>query len=606
MRTRILGAVVALGAVLAQPSRAGVVYDPNGYGTGRPTSPVYRSPQGICVSPDGRQAWVANATSNTVSVIDVASRTVVREIPVGERPYACAFSPDGSWVYVSCSWAHRVDVIDAGKGATVRSIPTAEEPNAVVPSRDGRRLYVCNVIAETVSVIDTKTGLTQCQVPVGAQPRFLAETPDGSRLLVSNSLSRSVSFIDAAACAVVERRDLGRSSMLRQIACTSDGRWAFVANLVSHDDMPTLQIERGWIHSNGFTVMDLTRPGHRVTMLLDHLLEGAANPTGLVLSPDDRKLYVTLAGVHEVAIVDVAGCLALAAETRTPEDVRRLQENVEVLESRHIARRVPAGGLGPRSIAYCGATGELLVANYFSDSVSVLDPGTGALRAVIPLGPPQEMTLWRKGELYSCDARLCYQHWYSCSSCHQEDGTEDGLNWDLANDGIGNPKNAKDLLNAHDTPPAMWGAVRADMDDGIGGGQRFLGFVSTPDRQEALSAYFGNPEWAPNPFRGRNPVAEARGKRVFASAGCVLCHPSPLLTDLKVHDLGFGTPDDYRSRFDTPSLRGCYRTAPYLHDGRAGTLLSIFTEHNPNNLHGRTRGLSAQELDDLVAYLKTL
>ncbi|MFV2070468.1 MAG: hypothetical protein ACC645_26170 [Pirellulales bacterium] len=63
---------------------------------------------------------------------------------------------------------------------------------------------------------------------------------------------------------------------------------------------------------------------------------------------------------------------------------------------------------------------------------------------------------------------------------------------------------------------------------------------------------------------------------------------------------------DLRSRFDTPTLRECYRTAPYLHDGRVATLREIFTNHNPHNLHGLTGNLSQDELDELVAYLRSL
>lgn len=572
----------------------------------RPATPVYRSPQAICLSPDGARAYVVNATANSVSVLDVRQRKVLSEIPVGRRPAQAAFSPGGQFLYVSCVWAGQVDVIDVAAGRVVRSLPAGLEPCGVVPSRDGQRLYVTNVISDDLTIIDLATGQRMATVPVDHQPRFAVETPDGSRVLVSNNLGRNLSFVDPVSRRVVETRDLGRCSLLRQIACSSDGRWAFVADLVSHDEVPTLQIERGWIHSNGFTVVDLTRPGHRVTMLLDHLLQGAANPTGLVLSSDNQRLYLSLAGIHEVAFVDVAACLRLVAETVTPEQVRQLQENVEILEQRQIARRFDAGGLGPRSLALSEATGELWVANYFSDSVSVLDARTGALRAVIPLAPPQPLSLWRQGELYACDARLCYQNWYSCVSCHQEDATVDGLNWDLANDGLGNPKSAKDLINAHDTAPAMWGAVRADLDDGVAGGQRFLGFVADAERQKALMEYFGHPEYPTNPYKGRDPGAEARGERLFAATGCVICHPAPLYSDRKVHDLGMKTKDDYRSRFDTPSLRSTYRTGPWLHDGRAKTLRAIFTTYNPEDVHGRTRGLSDEELDDLIAFVRTL
>ena len=54
----------------------------------------------------------------------------------------------------------------------------------------------------------------------------------------------------------------------------------------------------------------------------------------------------------------------MAAQAKTPEQVRRLEEDVEVLQRQKIARRRPAGGLGPRSLALSESTGELLV-NFF-------------------------------------------------------------------------------------------------------------------------------------------------------------------------------------------------------------------------------------------------
>jgi hypothetical protein len=57
---------------------------------------------------------------------------------------------------------------------------------------------------------------------------------------------------------------------------------------------------------------------------------------------------------------------------------------------------------------------------------------------------------------------------------------------------------------------------------------------------------------------------------------------------------------------DTPTLIELWRTAPYLHDGRAADLRSLFLEHNPQDLHGRTSALSESELEDLVEYLLSL
>jgi cytochrome c peroxidase len=58
--------------------------------------------------------------------------------------------------------------------------------------------------------------------------------------------------------------------------------------------------------------------------------------------------------------------------------------------------------------------------------------------------------------------------------------------------------------------------------------------------------------------------------------------------------------------FDTPSLRGVWRTAPYLHDGSAATLLDVLTTRNPDDQHGVTGALSPGELADLVAYMTQL
>ena len=108
------------------------------------------------------------------------------------------------------------------------------------------------------------------------------------------------------------------------------------------------------------------------------------------------------------------------------------------------------------------------------------------------------------------DARICYQHWNSCASCHQEDATIDSLNWDLINDGTGNPKNVKSLHHGVLTPPAMWSGVRRNQDAGVMAGQRFLGFLPDDNIQKALMEFLENPRRAPNPYRLEDPAAIAR------------------------------------------------------------------------------------------------
>jgi cytochrome c peroxidase len=83
----------------------------------------------------------------------------------------------------------------------------------------------------------------------------------------------------------------------------------------------------------------------------------------------------------------------------------------------------------------------------------------------------------------------------------------------------------------------------------------------------------------------------------------VRCHSGPHLTNLKHYDLGMGRFQDTGRNFDTPTLVEIWRTAPYLHDGRAATLRDMLTTHNPKDRHGKTSGLSDEQIDDLVEFL---
>ncbi|MBI2190671.1 MAG: beta-propeller fold lactonase family protein [Planctomycetes bacterium] len=568
-------------------------------------APSPRSPIHVCLSSDGLWAYVVNFTAHSVSILDTRTREVAAEIPVGPRPAHAAASPDGRFLYVSTLDADAVDVLDTAARRVALRIPTGFGPFGMALSADGKRISVANSLSDSVSVIDLPSGKTLFEVPVGRNPRYLCETPDGRRLLVSNSLSRDVSVVSLETGRVVETRRLGEAALLRQIGCSSDGRWAFVVHLISRDSQLPVQIERGWIHSNGFSALEMAKPGNGFTLLLDRLLAGAANPWGLALSSDQRWMYVSLAGVHQVAIVDLPRALGLAPGS-DPRAIELLAQNVEILDGAGILRRVAAGGIGPRGLALDEARGELWVCNYFSDTVSVLDAASGGLRTAVPLGPTPAASLERRGEMLFNDARICFQGWFTCASCHQEDATIDGLNWDLINDGVGNPKNTKSLYDIHDTPPAMWSGVRETLEEAVAAGQRFLGYFPRPENHAALVAYISGLTHLRNPYRGRSEDAIRRGERLFRQARCDACHKPPTFSDGLKHDLGLTSPSDPFSRIDTPSLRDCFRTAPYLHDGRAPTLESIFTEQDPERNHGNLGVLSGEEVADLVAYLKTL
>ena len=109
-------------------------------------------PSGMAVSPDGTRLYVANANSDTVSVIETAAGTVVGrlgakplpELPFGSAPNALAVSPDGATLYVANGGNNAVAVIDVADETVLGLIPTGWYPGALAISRDGGTLFVAN------------------------------------------------------------------------------------------------------------------------------------------------------------------------------------------------------------------------------------------------------------------------------------------------------------------------------------------------------------------------------------------------------------------------------------------------------------------------------
>ncbi|MFE2163754.1 YncE family protein [Streptomyces sp. NPDC059447] len=114
--------------------------------------------------------YIADLHSDTVSVVDAGSGTVVGSVPVGDGPDSVAVSPDGSRVYVTNSAADTVSVIDARTRKVIDTVAVGDEPSRVTVSPDARNVYVANVGSDDVSVISTRTGAVTDTIRVGRAP----------------------------------------------------------------------------------------------------------------------------------------------------------------------------------------------------------------------------------------------------------------------------------------------------------------------------------------------------------------------------------------------------------------------------------------------------
>ncbi|MBN1909589.1 MAG: beta-propeller fold lactonase family protein [Pirellulales bacterium] len=597
---------------------------------------VEGQPTGLAVSPDGRLLYVAQRTAHLVAVIDTEKLAVIRRIAVGPWPVAVAVSPDGRQL-LSCNRGdHTVSVIDL-----INSTDATEPvggPRSVVA---GSRVEASDATERVPPASDHFFNPKELKrITVVRDPAAVAIVPDGSMAVVTNllpngrgtdpMLGATVSVIDLAKLQQTSMIDLPPGSTMAAGVCTSpDGHWAYVVHALARFKMPVTQLERGWVHTYALSILDLNSSARLATVLLDDLTAGAADPWSVCCSPDGSRLWISHGGVHEVSIVDIRLVHELL-DGRVPPWLAQLRdgmrENIWVRISNNRAlqaklendltaltmakaiRRVPSGGNGPRGLALSPDGKRLFVANYYSGTIGVLDAEVGKLLDSWSVGTQPTPDAARRGETYFHDATTCFQRWHSCASCHPDDARVDGLTWDFMRDGIGNGNDVISLVLSHKTPPHNRRATRPDprecMRTGVLGSHFY---VPKPSDVDDLLAYVESVRPEPNPNLPKLAEAAARGKILFeGKAHCSGCHPAPLFTDLKMHDVGTPTPGEPDARFDTPSLVEAYRTAPYFHDGRARTLKETLTKHNPSDRHGHTSGLSRQEVEDLVAYVLSL
>src|SRR5437763_1117246 len=123
--------------------------------------PVEIQPLSAAISPDKAFVYVTNSGwvfgSNSVSVIDTATRSVVATVPVGNFPIGVAFTPNGATAYVANDGSNDVWVINTATNTVTATIPVGNDPRGVAVTPMGSYVYVANRFSDTLSIIDTST-----------------------------------------------------------------------------------------------------------------------------------------------------------------------------------------------------------------------------------------------------------------------------------------------------------------------------------------------------------------------------------------------------------------------------------------------------------------
>ena len=564
----------------------------------------------IALATDCSTMVIANSDSNTVSVVDANELELIAEIPVGIEPKSVAIDPSRAIAYVADFGSDTISIVDLATCARVDSIAVGDRPAAVAIAEDGTLLAVTEYGADTLRLVDTTTRQTSATIPISDRPYAAAFAPDGRTVVVSHLLSGIVTFVSVDDGQVETVPTWANVAPAPGVTINASGTRVYLPQTMGHGLGRNTQFDNTVFAK--VSVVSLVDHRH---LTAEHIsLPEKDQPVGLpwqvALAKEDTELWVVNGASNDVSILDI----------RDPDRPRRVA---------HVAV-----SHNPRGIVIDTARERAYVANSLSGTVSMID--TASYEVVdelivteIPLPP----ILLAGKRLYhtSVPGTVAKAAWISCNTCHVE-GEHDGRTWLLQFTGDvpdgADPvvrRNTTSLLGMIETYPLRWSAEwdeSADSEFSVRFEQFGTGLIEgemhptlgEPNQGrsyelDCLATYIDSLR-LPQRQRALTP-AEQRGRSLFESdvTGCAICHPAPLYTDLKQHDVGTADGKDaewFGPRIDTPTLRFLYDSAPYFHDGSAETLMETITFRSPNGEHDVASALSEGQMDDLIHFLLAL
>ena len=586
--------------------------------------------------------WVVNIDNDSVSVFDTATGGKLAEIAVGSMPRSVALAPNGA-IWVTNKNAATLSVIDPASLVVTRTValPRASQPFGVVVAPSGNVFVALEALGRVLKL--DGAGATLGSLDVGASPRHLALTQGGTRLLVSRFITppqpgeatavvqttvggapvgAEVLLIDPSSLSLLRTIKLQHSNRpdtevsargvpnyLGAPAISRDGKSAFVPSKQDN-------IQRGMLRDQNdldfqttvravSSLIDLTSQAEDYSGRVDH--DNSSVASAALYDASGAYLFVALETSREIAVIDAYGKRELLrVDTgRAPQGLALSPDGRRLYVHNALDRSAGTYDLSP--LLDLGQKRLPLLATLSSVAVE-------RLAAAVLRG---------KQLFYDArDTRLARDGYLSCASCHN-DGGSDGRTWDLTGlgEGLRNTIQLRGRAGAEgrlhwsanfDEVQDFEGQIRAlsqgtglmtDAAYNTGTRSQPLGNAKAGVSADldALAAYVGSlSAFAPSPYRtaaGALSAAALAGRGVFATQ-CASCHGGSAFNDsatLSLHDVGTLKPSS-GSRLgspllglDTPSLRDVWSTAPYLHDGSAGSITAAIQAHkslllNPSEL----------------------
>ncbi len=591
----------------------------------------YYSPFNLAVSNDGKKLYVIAQDTDELMVVDTEKKKVLGKINVGEHPHSVILDKSGQIAYVSNEWSDNVSVIDLGSSMVIDTIPTGNGPAGLALSSNGKILYTVNSFASDVSIINLSTKEELKRLTTGNNPTGAALSPDGKELYVTSrranldsygkTLISELTIINDSTQKSI-KRNIESAYLIENVAFTPKGDLAIMTLIRPKNNIPSIQVEHGWMMTHGIGIVEQKKDGRVVQLLLDEPNAYYSDPFDIVITPDGKKAFVSSSGADLISVISIDSIRTILAES-TPEMLKNFSNDLGISQ-RYVLKRISTGA-NPKGLVLSPDGKRLYVANQLEDNIGVIDTESLENIGSIDLGGPPRITVARQGRRLFNNAGHTFQNQYSCYTCHP-DTHEDGLVYNMAGKDMGrNLANTISLREIGDTAPFKWNGKNQTVykQDGM----RFSTVLTRTEQfsykdLDAIVAYIIRgikqpPNLMYNP-NGKLTESQLRGKLIFErnkdnlgkvipeNNRCNTCHPAPLYTNLKMADVSTLAETDDPMLFDTPHLNNIFAAAPYLHDGRAKTLEEIWTVYGEDDKHGHVNDLTKMQLNDLVDYLKSI
>ena len=334
-------------------------------------SPLYKGEvnvHGLGFSPDHRTLVAVSTVTNSVTFIDTATNKVKGIAYIGRNPHEAFFTPDGKQVWATVRGEDHLAVIDAATYKEISHIPTTSGPGMTIFSPDGKLAFVCNSFNPLVEVVDVAKREVIKKIPVTSPfSPFIQVTPDGSEVWLTHKDVGKVTRIDARTLEVKGIIDTG--PITNHLAFgQAGGRTLAYVTVGGENAVKVFTIEPSPALVNTIPV--------------------GALPHGIWGSSDGSRIYVGLENGDAVDVIDTSTNSAIAripigqapqalvfvpAAVPSREDGRaNLSPRPSGPETVNIALKAPQGAEGAGSVV----SRNLGLVDVLEVSVSRLKPDT--------------------------------------------------------------------------------------------------------------------------------------------------------------------------------------------------------------------------------------